>query len=132
MNDVGKLIEEQRRRRGLSRGELAQRIGVSVQTVLNLERGPDYNLGTRLLRRIEAALGGEFRIEFMEGVMNERVTMGNDEFVLYIRKKKDNCPLTNDQLGRRIWIWIRDNADGEKLVEDQPARWGATGDFVGE
>ncbi len=68
MNDIGKVIEKIRTRQGLSRGELAHHLGVTVQTVLNLEGDPDYNLGTRLLRRLDEALGGEFHIGFQEAV----------------------------------------------------------------
>jgi transcriptional regulator with XRE-family HTH domain len=132
MNDIGRLIEEIRLRLGLSRADLARRVGVTVQTILNLERDPDYNLGLRLLRQLEAALHGEFDIRFTEGEkMKSRIRMGNDEFILYIRKTSD-CQLINTVLGKRIWIWLRDNADGVKLVEDQPCRWGSIGGFIGE
>jgi transcriptional regulator with XRE-family HTH domain len=36
MNDLGRLIEDLRGRRGLSRSQLARRAGVTVQTILNL------------------------------------------------------------------------------------------------
>jgi len=132
LDDVGKLIEEVRSRRGISRGELALHLGVTVQTILNLERDPTYNLGTRIMRQLETALSGEFHITFTEGTnMNDRIRMGNDELILYLRKNHDSG-LTNDQLGRRIWVWLRDNADGVKVVEDQPCRWGSVGAFIGE
>src|SRR5690606_10737403 len=114
MNRVGKLIEDQRKRRGLSRRELAQLLDVSAQTILNVERDPHYNLGTRLLRGIEVGLGGEFHISFEEGMAMNRIRMGNDEFILNIRKNGE-CPLTNDQLGRRVWVWLRDYANGKQL-----------------
>jgi len=132
LKDIGKLIEGVRSRRGLSRGELARHLGVTVQTILNLERDPNYNLGVRLMRQIEVALRGEFQITFTEAEdMNDRIRLGNDELILYVRKNHD-CALTNDQLGRRIWGWLRENASGEKLEENQPCRWGAVGGFIGE
>lgn len=131
MNRVGNLVEDLRKRRGLSRGELARLLDVSAQTILNIERDPHYNLGTRLLRAIEIALGGEFHINFEEGKAMSRIRMGNDEFILNIRKN-GVCALTNDQLGRRIWVWLRDNANGKQLVENQPCRWGSTGQFIDE
>jgi len=30
------------------------------------------------------------------------ITMGNDEFILYIRKNFINCPISNDQLGKTM------------------------------
>lgn len=60
-----------------------------------------------------------------------RIQMGNDEFILYIRKNHD-CRLTNEPLGRRIWIWIRDHANGRKTDKDQLCRWGSVGDHIGE
>jgi len=129
---IGEQVEAARSRLGLSRGELAARLGVTVQTIMNIERDSTYNLGTRLMRQIEVALQGKFCITFTEeGNMNDRIRIGNDELILYIRKNHD-CHLSNDQLGRRIWVWLRDNAAGRKLVEDQLCRWGAVGSFIGD
>ncbi len=52
-----------------------------------------------------------------------RIRMGNDEFILYIRKTKLGCAKSNEQLGKEIWIWLRDQANGTKTVEDQPCVW---------
>lgn len=126
MNDIGEIIERRRRLLGLSRAELAAALGVSAQTVLNVERDRSYNLGTRLLRLIEDALGVEFHVAMKEKTtMTDRITMGNDEFILYIRKNYD-CDIANPQLGRRIWVWLRDNASGEQVSEQRPALWGST------
>ena len=123
LNHPGKLIEQRRLQRGLSRGELAGRLKVTAQTVLNMERDHSYNLGVRMLQKLEMALGVEFAITMKEiEEMDERICMGNDEFILYIRKNH-NCSISNDQLGRRIWVWIRDNAEGEQLATDQPSVW---------
>ena len=59
------------------------------------------------------------------------IVMGNDEFILYIRKRYPNCSMSNDVLGRRIWEWIR-GQDGRKEEEDMPCYWGDTGAFVSE
>jgi len=53
--------------------------------------------------------------------MKAKITMGNDEFILYILKTSD-CQIPNDQLGKMIWIWLRDNG-GEKIEEDKPCLW---------
>lgn len=53
------------------------------------------------------------------------ITMGNDEFILYIRKKKDKCNLTNDQLGRKIWEWILLNdTNAIEITKDEACLWG--------
>jgi hypothetical protein len=56
--------------------------------------------------------------------MNLQITMGNDEFILYIRKNY-NCSITNPQLGKLIWIWIREqDANAQQIMKDQPCKWG--------
>jgi hypothetical protein len=48
------------------------------------------------------------------------MTMGNDEFILYIRKRYPDCATSNDALGRGIWRWIRAaDPQASKLVEDE-------------
>lgn len=61
-----------------------------------------------------------------------RIRMGNDEFILYIRKNYTECQATNELLGRQIWIWLRDNADGQKGEANQLCSWGTTGEHIGE
>ena len=52
--------------------------------------------------------------------------MGNDEFILYIRKNY-NCSLTNDRLGRMIGKWILENSKGiskrNDIEHDIPCLW---------
>jgi len=55
--------------------------------------------------------------------MNSKIVMGNDEFILYIRKHTDSCTIKNDRLGRLIWEWLRDR-DAIKTEEDKPCHWG--------
>ena len=56
--------------------------------------------------------------------MNPKITMGNDEFILYIRKNY-NCSITNSQLGKLIWIWIREHdANPQQIMKDQSCKWG--------
>lgn len=35
------------------------------------------------------------------------ITMGSDEFILYIRKQHPNCQMTTIRLGWRIALWMR-------------------------
>jgi hypothetical protein len=53
------------------------------------------------------------------------IRMGNDEFILHIRKNFPNCIISNDQLGKRIWQWIEmHDPFSEIIVRDQPCQWG--------
>ena len=76
--------------------------------------------------------GGIKRQNNMKDV-NLKITMGNDEFILYIRKRNSACDKDNDFLGRMIWIWIRNkDNDAVKVVEDQSCLWAIDGnlDFI--
>lgn len=64
--------------------------------------------------------------------MNSRIVMGNDEFILYIRKQNKKCKSTNDQLGRKIWEWLINNANGTQVEENMKCLWGKNADNVNE
>lgn len=50
--------------------------------------------------------------------------MGNDEFILYIRKQHPNCQISTKDLGRYIWEWIIEHDHNAKQVEeDLPCLW---------
>lgn len=57
--------------------------------------------------------------------------MGNDEFILYIRKQNKKCNLTNNQLGRKSWEWLRDYANGKEVTKDMICLWGKDANNVG-
>ena len=134
MNPIGELIESRRRQLGLSRLQLASRLGVSNQTVLNFERDPTYNLGTSLLRRLEGALNVTFDLTMKEEAMTTSIQMGNDEFILYIRKNHPDCATSNDALGKRIWKWTKESAATAEEVSNGavPCIWGKTAAYLGE
>ena len=135
MKPVGPLIERRRLLLGLSRAELGRRLGVSTQTVLNVERDPSYNLGTSLLRRLEDALHVTFDVVMKEHPMSTSIQMGNDEFILYIRKSHPTCTTTNDQLGKRIWQWLREHdASAVKAGsgDAEACLWGDAGAHIGD
>ena len=63
----------------------------------------------------------------------QTIQMGNDEFILYVRKHSKDCTKSTRELGRRIWLWIRDNdSNARKYIESQPCLWEDTGLFVSE
>ena len=65
--------------------------------------------------------------------MSRTIEMGNDEFILYIRKRYPRCNRTNDVLGRKIWEWIRDNdPNAVQTKEDARCYWGDTGTFIAD
>jgi len=57
--------------------------------------------------------------------MATKIQMGNDEFILYIRKTSKNCSLVNNDLGRKIWDWISSNDKSARIIkEDEECLWG--------
>ena len=61
------------------------------------------------------------------------IIMGNDEFILYIRKHYPLCRLSNLNLGKRIWERIRSIDPNANIVErDRECYWGDTGPFIAE
>lgn len=63
--------------------------------------------------------------------MESKITMGNDEFIFYIRKKTTKCSLSNDQLGKMIWIWILDeDREAIQVEKDHPCLWGKSADNI--
>ena len=67
--------------------------------------------------------------------MNTSIQMGNDEFILYIRKNHPDCAISNDDLGKKIWKWINESdADvkAEKVRDDEACLWGKDAANIGE
>jgi len=61
------------------------------------------------------------------------INMGNDEFILYIRKNFRNCQISNDKLGKAIWHWLHENDSSAEIIErDQPCQWGNSEDITSE
>lgn len=58
-------------------------------------------------------------------VANTKINMGNDEFILYIRKKMTICSISNDDLGKQIWLWL-EKKGAVKTFEGKPQAclWG--------
>ena len=52
------------------------------------------------------------------------IRMGNDEFILYIRKQYE-CRENNKELGKKIWsIILQLDLDARQVMEDEPCCWG--------
>ncbi len=64
--------------------------------------------------------------------MSTRIIMGNDEFILYIRKREKKCPIKNDQLGKLIWLKIKEFDDNAEQVEERDYLWGKDANRVDE
>lgn len=54
--DFGRLVKLLRHRRNLKQTELAERSGVSVNTIIGLERGR-FNVSEDIMRKLSSALG---------------------------------------------------------------------------
>ncbi|OAV64861.1 hypothetical protein Barb6XT_02643 [Bacteroidales bacterium Barb6XT] len=66
-------------------------------------------------------------------VSKKTIQMGNDEFILYIRKRYKSCCLKNPDLGDRIWRWIEKHAQGEILGnKSEECFWRKQADNIGE
>lgn len=136
MTPIGPLIEARRVELGLSRSALAERLGVSTQTILNIEHDESYNLGTKLLRLLERALGVEFIVTTRSTTtMNTKIRMGNDEFILYIRKSYPSCKTPNPRLGKLIWQWLQSRDPSALQVGAEGGQlciWEASSSFVSD
>lgn len=59
------------------------------------------------------------------------ITMGDDEFILYMRKNNFGHQSLNPELGRKICEWIKNNDTKAIIIErDKNCFWGDSGDFV--
>jgi hypothetical protein len=59
------------------------------------------------------------------------IVMGDDEFILYIRKQYPNCKTGNDDLGTAIWRKLQILDPNAKIKKpDAPCYWGNSGPFV--
>ncbi len=67
--------------------------------------------------------------------MSTKIKMGNDEFILYIRKNHEKCSTSNDRLGRLIWEWIKEHdVTAEQLNNgnSELCFWGVTAANIDE
>jgi transcriptional regulator with XRE-family HTH domain len=136
---IGRELERIRKLRGLRREDVAARLPrpVSASTIRNIEHDEDYNVSLDLLRQVAAVLGAKIQVSLeaedlkrwqtpagqrpaievadaLAEVGHERL-IDNEYFIRYIRARYPECPLTNSQIGRRMWDFAKPR--GAELVK---------------
>lgn len=59
--------------------------------------------------------------------MASKITMGNDEFILYIRKWHPNCLISTKELGKKIWRWLRKRGAEKSPIKPVHSYWDKSG-----
>lgn len=132
---IGRDLERLRKLRGLRREDVAAQLTepVSPSTIRNIEHDETYNVSLGLLRQIAAVLGASISVSCVsldtpvsdgEEPASTRV-IDNEYFISYIRSKYPDCPLTNSQIGRRMWDFAKprgaEMTNGRKQMKKLPA-----------
>lgn len=132
---IGRELERLRKLRGLRREDVAAQLTepVSPSTIRNIEHDESYNVSLALLRQIAAVLGARINVscESLDAPALEDETQSttriidNEYFISYIRSKYPECPLTNSQIGRRMWDFAKPRGaemmNGRKQMKKLPA-----------
>lgn len=123
---IGRDLERLRKLRGMRREDVAAQLPVPVSpsTIRNIEHDVHYNVSIDLLRQIAAVLGSELRVSLESPVaaVSDDLPAGkrvvdNEYFIRYIRGRYPDCPLTNSQIGRRMWSFAESH--GAELVRER-------------
>lgn len=130
---IGHDLERLRKLRGLRREDVAAQLSVpvSASTIRNIEHDEHYNVSLDLLRQIATVLGAELRVtldvrddeaavaspDSAESAAPGRRVVDNEYFIRYIRERYPECPLTNSQIGRRMWSFAESR--GAELVRER-------------
>ena len=137
---IGRELERIRKLRGLRREDVAARLSrpVSASTIRNIEHDEEYNVSLDLLRQIAAVLGAKIQVsleaddlkrwhtppgarpafqstELPAEIEGHERLIDNEYFIRYIRARYPECPLTNSQIGRRMWDFAKPR--GAELVK---------------
>jgi len=138
---IGRDLERLRKLRGLRREDVAAQLSLSPSTIRNIEHDERYNVSLDLLRQIAEVLGATVvvtlqTVESGDGMPaaagdapsqtgDTRQVVTNDYFIRWIREKYPECPLTNSQIGRRMWQFAKSRGaelvTGRKAVKRAPA-----------
>jgi transcriptional regulator with XRE-family HTH domain len=128
---IGQDLERLRKLRGLRREDVAAQLSVPVSpsTIRNIEHDAHYNVSLDLLRQIATVLGAELRVsvvapdfeadapaQIVDETVGRRI-VDNEYFIRYIRSRYPECPLTNSQIGRRMWTFAQSR--GAQLVRER-------------
>jgi transcriptional regulator with XRE-family HTH domain len=128
---IGRDLERLRKLRGLRREDVAAQLSLSPSTIRNIEHDETYNVSLDLLRQVAEVLGATVRISIeipeqndgndvdvtdasglADMVASTRTTreisgepcfVTNERFIRLVRERYPACPLTNSQIGRRMW-----------------------------
>ena len=117
---IGRDLERLRRLRGLRREDVAAQLSLSPSTIRNIEHDETYNVSLDLLRQVAEVVGATVRISleipeqsgghehtvseaFVEKSQEEHRVVTNERFIRRVREHYPECPLTNSQIGRRMW-----------------------------
>jgi len=136
---IGRELKRIRKLRGLRREDVAARMArpVSASTIRNIEHDEDYNVSLDLLQQIAAVLGAKIQVSLEAEDLKRWQTppgqrpaiqlgdappaeaqerlIDNEYFIRYIRARYPDCPLTNSQIGRRMWDFAKPR--GAELVK---------------
>ncbi len=136
---IGRELERIRKLRGLRREDVAARLPkpVSASTIRNIEHDEEYNVSLELLRQIAEVLGAKIQVSLEAEDLKRWHTppgpraainiadastngdheklIDNEYFIRYIRARYPDCPLTNSQIGRRMWDFAKPR--GAELVK---------------
>lgn len=138
---IGRELEKLRKLRGLRREDVAaqMREPVCASTIRNIEHDERYNvsldqlhqiaevLGASLSLRVEAPDLAETPVCEPDGSAPGRRITDNEHFIRLIRSSYPDCPLTNSQIGRRMWSFAKPR--GAELVKGRKQiRKSQTGD----
>jgi transcriptional regulator with XRE-family HTH domain len=127
---IGRELERIRKLRGLRREDVAARLTrpVSPSTIRNIEHDEEYNVSLELLRQIAGVLGASINVSLEAEDLKRWHTppgqrkafdlsaapeegqerlIDNEYFIRYIRARYPGCPLTNSQIGRRMWDFAK-------------------------
>jgi len=122
---IGRDLERLRKLRGLRREDVAAQLSLSPSTIRNIEHDEHYNVSLDLLRQVAEVLGATVKValevpevaepELPAGMeVDGRRVVTNDRFIRLVRERYPECPLTNSQLGRRMWQFAQSR--GAELV----------------
>lgn len=109
---IGRDLKRLRKLRGMRRQDVAAQLRqpVSVSTIRNIEHDERYNVTLELLGQMAQVLGADIRITLepreVDGESRSedaKQVVTSDRFTRIIREGYPDCPLTNSQIGRRMW-----------------------------